>query len=411
MDKKDKKVIKMSKPFYSIVLPTKNRSWIIDNAFKSILLQNFTDFEFILVDNSDDGETKKLFDKYLSTDKRCRYLKTGGLLMPDNWQAGVDRIKGKYLVLIEDKQALKKNALNELYNLIEKNKFSCIAAYPEFFIDIFKKNYVDKPSQGKDIRIYSSDYILDYFLSNPSISSQFLFPTGFHSVIEKKIVDKANNSKLGRLCHKVSPDVSMGFFQLFYSKEIVRLPEGYSLITTSKSSHGASYMKTKDTSELLKKNTLSDTYKYVPIKTSILVNTIFNDYMRMRKKLGGKFNKHDLNIPEYFTQCRINILNSGKLGADTSYDEKEWIKAFNKLDCNARKIIEEMITARTNTRLENIEVNLIKTFGKKLNLHKVKKYIIDKMNPEQATVYYKNPVEYLENNPLNLDKYKIIEVK
>ncbi len=411
MGKKDKKDIKMPKPYYSIVLPTKNRSWIINNAFKSILLQNFTDFEFILVDNSDNDETKKLFDKYLSSDKRCKYLKTGGLLMPDNWQAGVNLINGKYLVLIEDKQALKKDALLELYNLIEKNKFSCIAAYPEFYIDIFKKNYVDKPSQGNDIMIYSSDYILDYFLTNPSITSQFLFPTGYHSVIEKKIVDKANNSKLGRMCHKVSPDISMGFFQLFYSKYIVRLPEGYSLITTSKSSHGTSYMKTKDTSELLKKNTISDTYKYVPIKTSILVNTIFNDYMRMREKLGGKFNKHNLNIPEYFTQCRINIINSKKLGADTGIDEREWDKAYDKLNKDEKIIIDELIIKRTNIQEENSKVDLLKSFGRKIHLHKVKKYILDLIIPAEATVYFNNPMEYIENNPLNLSKYKIVEAK
>ena len=51
-------------PFFSIILPTKNRSFIIANTIESILGQTYIDFEFIIIDNSDDLDTCNLVLTY-----------------------------------------------------------------------------------------------------------------------------------------------------------------------------------------------------------------------------------------------------------------------------------------------------------------------------------------------------------
>ena len=50
----------MAKPFFSIVIPTKNRPELLRDAIRSVLLQNFDDYELIVSDNFNDERTKKL---------------------------------------------------------------------------------------------------------------------------------------------------------------------------------------------------------------------------------------------------------------------------------------------------------------------------------------------------------------
>jgi glycosyltransferase involved in cell wall biosynthesis len=45
----------VSEPFFSIAIPTKNRSDRVGNAIKSVLGQTFTDVEVVVCDNSDHG--------------------------------------------------------------------------------------------------------------------------------------------------------------------------------------------------------------------------------------------------------------------------------------------------------------------------------------------------------------------
>lgn len=52
-------------PLISILIPTKNRSFLVGYAIKSVLIQTFTNFELIVIDNDDNPEaTKKVVTSY-----------------------------------------------------------------------------------------------------------------------------------------------------------------------------------------------------------------------------------------------------------------------------------------------------------------------------------------------------------
>jgi glycosyltransferase involved in cell wall biosynthesis len=398
--------------FFSILLPTKNRSKIVDLALKSVVYQNFTDYEFILVDNSDDDETKKTFDKYRSANRNLTYVKTGGLLMADNWQKAIEAAHGEYYIVMEDKQALRCNALEELFNLIETYKFLCIAAYPDLFIDTTEKPHVIKCPQGNAIKVHSSEDIINSFLTKASSTSQVQFPSGHHSVVSKKIVSLANSSILGRYCHPIAPDITSGLFQLFFSDTIARLPEAHTLITTSTVSNGILGLKTKDVSEVVERDRIERTFKYVPIKAAFLVNGIFNDYMFMRSKLGGKFTNHQLNLPEYFTQCYLNIQKTKEFGTDVSKEEREWKARFNQLSHVDISATFELIETRTSSG--RADGKSLATFAKAVSQkireglkHTIAGGSIDKSASERDDDRYNSPMEYLEKNPMNLGRYRI----
>ena len=110
----------MSIPFFSVVLPTKNRSFLVGHAIRSVLQQSFPDFELIVVDNDDTDATRKVVETF--KDPRLRYLRTGGFSMPDNWEHGSSASRGEYLLVIEDKQMLKPSTLARVLSEISRHK-------------------------------------------------------------------------------------------------------------------------------------------------------------------------------------------------------------------------------------------------------------------------------------------------
>ena len=59
-------------PKFSVVMPTRNRSKIIGESIKSIIDQTFSDWEFIIVDDSDEDDgTSKIVNDF--NDRRIKY--------------------------------------------------------------------------------------------------------------------------------------------------------------------------------------------------------------------------------------------------------------------------------------------------------------------------------------------------
>ena len=91
--------------FFSIVIPTRDRPDLIESLIFSILNQTFEHFELLICDNSNNELTQGVINSF--DDKRIRHIRTGNLAMSENYNAGINKASGSYLMCISDKGFLR----------------------------------------------------------------------------------------------------------------------------------------------------------------------------------------------------------------------------------------------------------------------------------------------------------------
>jgi glycosyltransferase involved in cell wall biosynthesis len=85
-------------PRVSVILPTYNRAWIIEEAVASVLSQTFPDFELIVVDDGSTDDTRARLERY---GRRIRYLYQGNQGVSAARNIGVQHATGELIALLD----------------------------------------------------------------------------------------------------------------------------------------------------------------------------------------------------------------------------------------------------------------------------------------------------------------------
>lgn len=107
-------------PFFSIVIPTFNRAKLIETAINSVLAQNFTDWELVIVDDGSTDETRSIVAPYLG-DARIRYHFQENKELNGARNTGIDLASGTYICFLDDDDYYLDNHLGVLADFIERN--------------------------------------------------------------------------------------------------------------------------------------------------------------------------------------------------------------------------------------------------------------------------------------------------
>lgn len=100
-------------PETSIILPTYNRAGHLARAIESVLAQNYTDWELLVVDDGSQDGTFALVDRYLQTHSQIRYLKHQNRRTGYSRNAGIQASFGRYLGFIDSDDFYKPHHLKE----------------------------------------------------------------------------------------------------------------------------------------------------------------------------------------------------------------------------------------------------------------------------------------------------------
>lgn len=154
---KRRKLIENSQIKFSIIMPTYNRAFCIENAINSLLKQTYQNYELIIIDDGSSDNTEELLkEKYYQyfENNKFEYIKHNHIGVSAARNFGLNIAKNDWIAYLDTDNELKPNYLEEFAYAIYKNKNTCFYAQilrpksgiigrPFNYEKLRKKNYID----------------------------------------------------------------------------------------------------------------------------------------------------------------------------------------------------------------------------------------------------------------------------
>lgn len=132
----------MKTPKLSVIIPVYNVQEFLDEAIKSVLEQNFQDWECILVDDGSTDNSGAMCDKWSGIDPKIKTIhqKNKGLSGARN--TGMKHIKGKYVAFLDsDDIFIDKNLFADNISILEKDSNLDFIQFPIKYINVDKETF------------------------------------------------------------------------------------------------------------------------------------------------------------------------------------------------------------------------------------------------------------------------------
>jgi glycosyltransferase involved in cell wall biosynthesis len=100
---------------------TYNRERIVGRMIECILKQQFTEFEFIVIDNGSIDASGKVAESYAATDNRIKVIRREKGNIGSGRNAGLDFATGEYIAFVDDDDFCEGDYLQFLYDLAIEN--------------------------------------------------------------------------------------------------------------------------------------------------------------------------------------------------------------------------------------------------------------------------------------------------
>lgn len=149
------------RPLLSVILPIYNGEKYLVEAIESVLLQTYTNFELIIIDDASTDGSLKILESYLQRDSRIQVISRENRGLPATLNEAVDNSQGKYIVrmdqddiclpnrfLIQMEYLLKNSevvAVGGAAHYIEKDGSLICTYFPETDDKKLRENFPDTP--------------------------------------------------------------------------------------------------------------------------------------------------------------------------------------------------------------------------------------------------------------------------
>ncbi len=234
----------MSSPFFSIVIPTRNRYNTLPYSIETVLKQEFADFELIVSDNSDQDQTisQDLIKNYQYESRIKFYRPPAALSMSDHYEFAVSRSIGEYIILFGDDDGLTAGALGKMYTIIKETKAKLVSwarveySWPDR-VQTQLANQMIIPYMGKTGIMRSKSYIKKVITFNADYR---YLPMIYNSAVNRSVIESLK-SKTGRIFNAISPDIYTGYAFAWLLKEYITVGIPLSINGASSKSIGAAH--------------------------------------------------------------------------------------------------------------------------------------------------------------------------
>ena len=196
----------MKTPAYSLIIPVYNRPQELDELLACIQLQEFRDFEVVVIEDGSTDDAAQIIEKYKESFDLAYYVKeNGGQGFARNY--AFERAKGDFFIILDSDALLEPTYLNEVDKAIKADN-----------LDLFGGPDKDHPSFSPIQKAIS--YSMTSFLTTggirgkeKNIGGQF-HPRSFNMGISRKVYETTGGFKITRMGEDIEFSIrciSMGF--------------------------------------------------------------------------------------------------------------------------------------------------------------------------------------------------------
>lgn len=235
----------MTSPYFSIVMPTRNRPELLQYSVRSALEQYFdaSEFEVVVSDNSSDDRTERVVQEIDAPN--LRYARTDAdLSMPDSWEFAAKQARGRYVTFLCDDDARPPSSLAKLADILEESPALEMVtwAHATYFHpdwpESWNRNHLVFPS-------FSGEIVEE--ASESALRRMFRFdvaglPKMLNSVCSREVIERVERGA-GRLFLPTSPDYTFMAASLAVTRFFVYADTPIHLGGASKHSIGLSSMR------------------------------------------------------------------------------------------------------------------------------------------------------------------------
>lgn len=193
------------KPKVSIIIPVYNVEEYIENMLYSVTVQDFKEFEVILINDGSTDRSQGIIDKFCAEDSRFRAIikENGGVASARN--RGIDEAIGEYVVFYDPDDYIPQNALGKMYRTATKNHADIVVGVME------------EKSLGESLIYMHSQKLAQQKNISPLDKHFFGAWSLCHKMFSLKLI-KENNLRIEKL--KNAEDGVFTFRALNYAKKI-----------------------------------------------------------------------------------------------------------------------------------------------------------------------------------------------
>lgn len=196
----------MKTPAYSLIIPVYNRPQELDELLACIQLQEFRDFEVVVIEDGSTDDATQIIEKYKAAFDLSYYVKeNGGQGFARNY--AFERAKGDFFIILDSDALLEPTYLNEVDKAIQADH-----------LDLFGGPDKDHPSFSPIQKAIS--YSMTSFLTTggirgkeKNIGGQF-HPRSFNMGISRKVYEATGGFRITRMGEDIEFSIrciSLGF--------------------------------------------------------------------------------------------------------------------------------------------------------------------------------------------------------
>lgn len=375
---------KKTNPFFSVVIPTRNRAVLLCNTITSVLDQTFCDYELIVSDNSDNPDivlnNLKSFPGWINNPK-CKYLRPSNyMVMPDHWEFLTSHAVGDYVAILTDRFVMRPSALEVLAKRIKANA----AGEPDIVVWDVQSGFSDQSgiqytnNFTAESSLINSRDILSEFAEFSSWRNGNVFfnklPRGMNSVYKRSLA-KTIIEIHGRMFPPLSPDYSSAFLFMAYTENVLYLDLPLYMSHGNKSTGRNSLIY-----GIRMLDSEVDALEDCPLQLDTVFNSVVRDFIAIKNMVYPRMQDINIDVVGYFLSNYRELVEKELIGAQMNIKRlySTWRKGLEELPCH----IQEEINTGVR-QLDCMRPNLLNAFRYKMTrrfgLDKVRDHILQKL--------------------------------